>query len=525
MNDNSVNNGGISTSYHNHESSLASSTATTDSTTRVIRFHSEYEKLIPKLKFEEYKELKRSIELHGLYHPIIINNDGFILDGHHRFSVCTELGIMPKFEVKTLENQYKEKMFVIDTNLARRHLEPYSRVELVLVKKEEHLKFGKRKMSKAGEKGNEIKSSHHNYECKCDSVLVQVLKEETGEEKNIQNIGFIEIDKPNTNINADSFSGSSSLSSFNTQKQLAQESQVAPSTFYEAEYITRNGSEEQKERLRNGQLKIHKDYTILKQKERLNELNGKINSGLSFSDLDILNNLRMPVKFSDVWTFGQSDDRFGQEEYPGKTFAQLVFNILYFFTNKEDTVVDPMAGGGVVGDACKVMGRKCYLYDINPTRKDVIKKHDLVKQGLPMEAKNADLIFWDPPYYKKKKEEYGPESMAAFSKEAYLKAFENAAKEFAINGVKKIALLISNYDDEYRGHPEENIFVHHYINQFEKTGEWRVYRMIDCPFPARLISTPLATQFLKSKKLARLSRYLVIFVRTICDREDIKAQG
>jgi hypothetical protein len=34
--------------------------------------------------------------------------------------------------------------------------------------------------------------------------------------------------------------------------------------------------------------------------------------------------------------------------------------------------------------------------------------------------------------------------------------------------VVKVALLISNYDDEYHGHPEENI--HNYINQFEKTG-------------------------------------------------------
>jgi hypothetical protein len=33
-----------------------------------------------------------------------------------------------------------------------------------------------------------------------------------------------------------------------------------------------------------------------------------------------------------------------------------------------------------------------------------------------------------------------------------------------------VALLISNYDDEYQGHPQENIFIHHYINQFEKLG-------------------------------------------------------
>jgi hypothetical protein len=55
--------------------------------------------------------------------------------------------------------------------------------------------------------------------------------------------GFVEIDKPDNGGTASSISSSS----FNTQKELAQESQVSPTTFYEAEYITKYGSEEQKE--------------------------------------------------------------------------------------------------------------------------------------------------------------------------------------------------------------------------------------------------------------------------------------
>ena len=60
--------------------------------------------------------------------------------------------------------------------------------------------------------------------------------------------GFVEIDKPDNGGTASSISSSS----FNTQKELARvtgftESQVSPTTFYEAEYITKYGSEEQKE--------------------------------------------------------------------------------------------------------------------------------------------------------------------------------------------------------------------------------------------------------------------------------------
>ena len=90
---------------------------------------------------------------------------------------------------------------------------------------------------------------------------------------------------------------------------------------------------------------------------------------------------------------------------------------------------------------------------------------------------------------------------------------ERAADAFARKRVKKVALLISNYDDEYHGHPEENIFIHHYINQFEKNVEWLVCRIIDCPLPSYQISGPMTAHYLKSKTMARLGRSLVVFVR------------
>jgi hypothetical protein len=214
-----------------------------------------------------------------------------------------------------------------------------------------------------------------------------------------------------------------------------------------------------------------------------------------------------------VWYFRESDELFGLN-YPGKTHAHLVFNTLYFFTEKGDLVVDPMAGGGVVGDVCMTMGRKCHMYDVNPARDD-IRKYDLVKQGLPIEVENTDLTFWDPPYYKKKRGDYGPQSISSLCREEYLQVFERAADAFARMGVRKVALLISNYDDEYLGHPEENIFIHHYISQFEKTGNWRVCRIVDCPLSSYQISGPMSSYHLESKTMARLGRSLVIFVRKI----------
>jgi ParB-like chromosome segregation protein Spo0J len=126
-----------------------------------IRLHPEYERIVPKLKSQEYQELKDSIAESGLYHPIIINKAGFVLDGHHRFKACRELGIEPKFEVKSFDDPHMERIFVIDTNLARRQLEPFSRVELVLLKKEQYLELGKQRMRQAAGKGNVIKWHYH----------------------------------------------------------------------------------------------------------------------------------------------------------------------------------------------------------------------------------------------------------------------------------------------------------------------------------------------------------------------------
>jgi ParB-like chromosome segregation protein Spo0J len=167
-------------------------------------------KIIPKLKPEEYQELKKSIELHGLYHPITISKAGYILDGHHRLRVCNEIGIQPRFEVKSLEDPYSEKMFVIDTNLARRQLEPYSRVELILLKKEDYLKLGKLKMSKAGKKGNEIKSTRNHYTDKRDETTPKPALDKQQEEKNTKNVGFIKINRPNTSVNVSVNAGSTS---------------------------------------------------------------------------------------------------------------------------------------------------------------------------------------------------------------------------------------------------------------------------------------------------------------------------
>jgi ParB-like chromosome segregation protein Spo0J len=58
-----------------------------------ISINPEYEKAVPKLSKNEFEELISSIKEKGLWDPIITNDKGVILDGHHRWRACKLLGI------------------------------------------------------------------------------------------------------------------------------------------------------------------------------------------------------------------------------------------------------------------------------------------------------------------------------------------------------------------------------------------------------------------------------------------------
>ncbi len=108
-------------------------------------------------------------------------------------------------------------------------------------------------------------------------------------------------------------------------------------------------------------------------------------------------------KLFNIWYFQERDPNLGKE-HPGNIPGQIVENLLYYFTQENDLVVDPLGGGGSTLDACKKHNRRCLIYDLQP-RRDDIKQHDITI-GFPNEAKNCDLIFLDPPYWSQKKGEY-----------------------------------------------------------------------------------------------------------------------
>lgn len=178
------------------------------------------------------------------------------------------------------------------------------------------------------------------------------------------------------------------------------------------------------------------------------------------------------------WHFLKSSDIFGDCNYPGRCNGELVRNVLHFWTKENDLVVDPMAGSGTTNDVSKLMNRKYLAYDIKPYRDD-IKKYD-IRKGFPPESKGCQLIFLDPPYYKKKEKEYSSEEISE-NKEVFLKFMEKLAKDcFDTLGDGGIcALLVSDY---FASGTREIILSCEYWSLFKKVGFKDVMR-VTSPLP------------------------------------------
>ncbi len=88
--------------------------------------------IMPDLNPEEYHNLKQDIAERGVLVPVEYDEDGNILDGHHRVRICRELGIAtwPKIIRQGLSGSEK-RIHARQLNVARRHLSRDQRQDLI----------------------------------------------------------------------------------------------------------------------------------------------------------------------------------------------------------------------------------------------------------------------------------------------------------------------------------------------------------------------------------------------------------
>jgi len=174
-----------------------------------------YQSLVPRVSEREHNSIKQSIKENGLWFPIIVNDQGVILDGHTRYKICQELGIQLKHAERVFENEWLEKKFVIESNLKRRQLNDFQKSELGIPLERINSEIAKIKMSEGGKN--------------------KTISEE----------------KP-----------------FHASIQTAKEIGVSPTNFKNAKKIISAASDIIKDKLRDGSTTINKEYQKIQKEEK-----------------------------------------------------------------------------------------------------------------------------------------------------------------------------------------------------------------------------------------------------------------
>lgn len=152
----------------------------------------------------------------------------------------------------------------------------------------------------------------------------------------------------------------------------------------------------------------------------------------------------------DVWSFTKADKTAGSQSYFGAIPPQVVENLLWFYTDPGDIVVDLFAGSGTTIDVAKTMGRRVWASDIRGDRYSPhlpIRQHDATG-GWPAAAPaKAKLVLLDPPYWQQAQGRYSsePNELAEMDYDTFLaswaKIVQSCRSHLADDG--KVAFIIS----------------------------------------------------------------------------------
>lgn len=86
--------------------------------------------LLPPLASDDLDRLKASIQARGVKVPVVLDEDGEILDGHNRVMIADSLGIEYPRIVESGLDEHEKRIFVAELNAARRQLTDAQKVML-----------------------------------------------------------------------------------------------------------------------------------------------------------------------------------------------------------------------------------------------------------------------------------------------------------------------------------------------------------------------------------------------------------
>ena len=181
-----------------------------------LKVDPDFANLIPPLQENELSMLTESILANGCEMPLVVWH-GVIVDGHNRYRICHENGVPFAIEKKEFDSREAAEVWIVRNQLGRRNLSDFQRCELVLPLEER------------------LKAEAETARRKAISIYRREIE-------TVPNLA---------------------PSQSRTRDALAEMAGVSHGNLDKAKKIMESADEETKNRLRRGELSIHRAYTAL----------------------------------------------------------------------------------------------------------------------------------------------------------------------------------------------------------------------------------------------------------------------
>ena len=163
-------------------------------TTSGLIIDSEFESLIPKLADNEYEGLKEDIKNRGCRDPVVVwKGQNIVLDGHHRYRICTKLGIPFKIEEYEFPNRTAAKIFMFTNQNSRRNLNPSQLAMLALKLEALYSEQAKERQGIRTDLGQEINESERGSSAEKAAKVMGICPQSVAYAKRVDKKGIPEL--------------------------------------------------------------------------------------------------------------------------------------------------------------------------------------------------------------------------------------------------------------------------------------------------------------------------------------------
>lgn len=151
-----------------------------------LKIDDDFKNLLPELDAETYTNLEKDIVSNGVIDPIVIWN-GFIADGHNRYSICKAHHI-EEVQTRPINKATKSEVmqWIVDHQYARRILLKSEKVKVLLKVEQQIAKEAKERQRQAGKdfgRGQE-KVASNLTEAKSEGETAEIMAKKMGVSKN-----------------------------------------------------------------------------------------------------------------------------------------------------------------------------------------------------------------------------------------------------------------------------------------------------------------------------------------------------